>query len=135
MILLDTRACSNPRYPLQRAMRGAALAALADADVILYLVDATEGTATLSPTLAQARASRSARRSSLALNKIDLLTAARRAELLRRQFPTRSSISATHRRRRRRAPRSASRRCFPRARFSIRRTRSARRRCASSSAS
>ena len=44
MILLDTPGLLNPKYPLQRAMRGAALEALEDADVILYLVDATEGT-------------------------------------------------------------------------------------------
>ncbi len=40
MIVLDTPGLLNPRYPLQRAMRGAALAALDDADVVLYLVDA-----------------------------------------------------------------------------------------------
>src|ERR1700746_2767369 len=42
MIVLDTPGLLNPAYPLQHAMRGAALAALDDADVILYLVDATE---------------------------------------------------------------------------------------------
>jgi GTPase len=53
MILLDTPGLLNPKYPLQRAMRGAALEALEDADVILYLVDATEGT---SQTLTEAAA-------------------------------------------------------------------------------
>jgi GTP-binding protein Era len=43
IVLLDTPGLLEPRYPLQRAMRGAALAALADADVILYLIDGTEG--------------------------------------------------------------------------------------------
>jgi GTP-binding protein Era len=43
MILLDTPGLLNPSYPLQQAMRATALEALADADVILYLTDATEG--------------------------------------------------------------------------------------------
>src|SRR3954469_24898560 len=44
LIILDTPGLMNPRYDLQKAMRGAALAALADADVVLYVADATEGT-------------------------------------------------------------------------------------------
>ena len=43
MIFLDTPGLLNPRYPLQQSMRGTALAALNDADVVLYLVDATDG--------------------------------------------------------------------------------------------
>lgn len=43
MVVLDTPGLLNPRYELQRAMRGAALQALSDADVVVYLVDATEG--------------------------------------------------------------------------------------------
>lgn len=43
MVILDTPGLLNPRYALQRAMRGAAAKALEDADVILYLVDATDG--------------------------------------------------------------------------------------------
>src|SRR6478752_7007093 len=42
MIILDTPGLLNPRYALQKALRGTALAALEDADVVLYLVDATE---------------------------------------------------------------------------------------------
>src|SRR5437868_7791569 len=42
MIILDTPGLLNPRYELQRAMRGTALKALKDADVIVYLADATE---------------------------------------------------------------------------------------------
>ena len=42
MIILDTPGLLNPRYELQRAMRGTALRALKDADVIVYLADATE---------------------------------------------------------------------------------------------
>jgi len=45
IIILDTPGLLNPRYALQKAMRATALAALADADVILYLVDATTGEA------------------------------------------------------------------------------------------
>src|SRR4051794_22726918 len=43
MIILDTPGLLNPRYPLQEAMRGAALAALAEADVVLHVVDASAG--------------------------------------------------------------------------------------------
>jgi GTPase len=42
MILADTPGLLSPQYALQRAMRGAALRALADADVIAYLVDAAD---------------------------------------------------------------------------------------------
>src|SRR5690348_9974778 len=42
MVLLDTPGLLNPRYSLQESMRGAALAALNDADVVLYVIDATE---------------------------------------------------------------------------------------------
>ncbi|MGH7663528.1 MAG: GTPase Era [Gemmatimonadaceae bacterium] len=41
MVLLDTPGLLTPRYALQEAMRASALRALRDADVILYLVDAT----------------------------------------------------------------------------------------------
>jgi GTP-binding protein Era len=44
MIILDTPGLLNPRYELQRAMRGTALRALKDADLIVYLADATERT-------------------------------------------------------------------------------------------
>lgn len=43
MVIHDTPGLLNPRYALQRAMRGAALEALRDADVIVYLADATDG--------------------------------------------------------------------------------------------
>jgi GTP-binding protein Era len=42
MIILDTPGLLNPRYELQRAMRSTAIRALKDADVIVYLADATE---------------------------------------------------------------------------------------------
>jgi GTPase len=95
MIVLDTPGLLNPRYPLQRAMRGAALAALDDADVVLYLVDATEHQ-TAVPDLAEvAQLNRPPRAPVVvALNKADRLTGARRAELLERS-PDAQLISAT----------------------------------------
>jgi GTP-binding protein Era len=44
MIILDTPGLLNPRYELQRAMRSTALRALKDADIVVYLADATERT-------------------------------------------------------------------------------------------
>jgi GTP-binding protein Era len=44
MIILDTPGLLNPRYELQRAMRSTAIRALKDADVVIYLADATERT-------------------------------------------------------------------------------------------
>lgn len=43
MVIYDTPGLLNPRYALQRAMRAAALDALADADAIIHVVDVTEG--------------------------------------------------------------------------------------------
>ena len=43
MVILDTPGLLAPRYELQRVMRSTALQALADADVIIYLADATAG--------------------------------------------------------------------------------------------
>ena len=42
MVLLDTPGLLNPKYALQQAMRGIALEALRDADVIVHLVDAVD---------------------------------------------------------------------------------------------
>jgi GTP-binding protein Era len=42
LIIADTPGLLAPQYALQRAMRGAALSALADADVIAYIVEASE---------------------------------------------------------------------------------------------
>jgi GTP-binding protein Era len=43
MVILDTPGLLNPGYLLQQAMRSTALCALDEADVIVYLADATEG--------------------------------------------------------------------------------------------
>ena len=51
MIVFDTPGLLNPRYALHRAMRGTALDALTDADVVIYLADAADG---LAPSLIDA---------------------------------------------------------------------------------
>jgi GTP-binding protein Era len=43
MVIFDTPGLMNPRYALQRAMRNAAVEALDDADVVVYLSDAADG--------------------------------------------------------------------------------------------
>ena len=73
LILLDTPGLLDPRYPLQQAMRGAAIAALTEADVIVYLVDATAGRPEALTEVARlAKPPRAP--VLLALNKADLLT-------------------------------------------------------------
>lgn len=72
MVVLDTPGLLEPKYRLQEAMRGAALRALEDADVILYLNDAREGTP---PPLAEAAGLTRAPRAPAVtvLNKIDTI--------------------------------------------------------------
>lgn len=81
MVVLDTPGLLNPRYPLQRAMRATALQALDDADVVLYLADATDGRP---PSLVDAAGLDVPPRAPvlLALNKIDLLDPAARSSLV-----------------------------------------------------
>ena len=80
MVILDTPGLLNPRYPLQQAMRSTALSALDDADVIVYLADATEGAP---PSLADAAQLAAPPRPPVivALNKSDALPPSRRDEL------------------------------------------------------
>src|SRR5689334_16149788 len=82
MVILDTPGLLNPRYALQEAMRGTALRALEDADVILYLVDVEEGEPT---PLAEAAQLHTAPRAPvmLVLNKADRLDAQTRDRLVR----------------------------------------------------
>src|SRR5678815_729483 len=83
-IILDTPGLLNPKYPLQHAMRAAALAALADADVVLYLVDATEPIESL-PVVA--RIDEPVRAPTIiVINKVDLLPYARR-DWMRTEHP------------------------------------------------
>jgi GTPase len=81
MVLLDTPGLLEPRYALQQVMRSTALKALSDADVIVYLADATLGPA---PTLEEAAglASPPTAPVFLALNKIEELSRDERAALL-----------------------------------------------------
>jgi len=90
-IIFDTPGLLNPKYPLQHAMRAAALAALADADVVLYLVDATEP---IEPLNAVARIDEPIRAPTIiVLNKTDLLPAVRR-ESIKAEYPDAQLISA-----------------------------------------
>jgi GTP-binding protein Era len=77
IIILDTPGLLNPRYALQEALRATALAALAEADVVLYLADGTEGPPQPLADVAQlARPPRAP--VVLAINKADLLDDAQR---------------------------------------------------------
>jgi GTPase len=80
MVILDTPGLLNPRYPLQEAMRSTALSALDDADVIVYLTDATEGAP---PPLVEAAQLIERPRAPVivALNKSDSLPPSRRDDL------------------------------------------------------
>ncbi len=91
MVILDTPGLLNPRYPLQEAMRATALRALDEADVIVYLSDATEG---MPPSLVQAAELPKAPRAPVlaVLNKTDVVTAHRREEIA--ADPATVSISA-----------------------------------------
>ena len=131
MIILDTPGLLNPRYPLQKAMRGTALAALDEADVVLHLVDGTEGTAALARRRRASSSGRAARPSSSRSTR-PICSAHGNRDDAARAHPDAASSP------RRRATAStrcsrASARCYRRARSSIRTTRSARRPCASSS--
>ena len=81
MVILDTPGLLNPRYPLQEAMRTTARRALDDADVIVYLADATEGNP---PSLEEAADLPSTPRAPIVtvLNKSDVMPESRRVEPL-----------------------------------------------------
>jgi len=76
MVILDTPGLLNPSYPLQEAMRSTALRALDEADVIVYVADATEGSP---PPLMQAAGLEKSPRAPIitAMNKSDKLSANR----------------------------------------------------------
>lgn len=80
MIIFDTPGLLEPKYELQQAMRSAAVRAVNDADVIVYLADATAGAP---PSLTEAARLKSPPRAPVitVLNKSDLLNQHRRAEL------------------------------------------------------
>lgn len=92
MVVLDTPGLLNPRYELHRAMRTTALRALQDADVIVYLADATER----APVgLVEAAALETPPRAPVVtvLNKVDAIRPAERAEL-REALPDAPFVSA-----------------------------------------
>jgi GTP-binding protein Era len=96
MVILDTPGLLDPAYALQVAMRNTALAALADADVVLYLVDArdTAESGHITPLHEAAGvATPFAAPVLTALNKADLLTRDQR-ERLEVQHPEALFISA-----------------------------------------
>ena len=92
MVLFDTPGLLSPRYALQQAMRGTALEALRDADVIVYLADARDGV----PAPLQEAAELAAPPSApviVVLNKVDALAPAELARL-REAAPDARFISA-----------------------------------------
>ena len=92
MIVLDTPGLLEPRYALQRSMRATSHQALEDADVIVYLADARDGTP---PVLRDAADLAREPRAPIitVLNKIDTVTSAAREDL-RRQMPDAVQLSA-----------------------------------------
>jgi GTP-binding protein Era len=92
MIVFDTPGLIEPSYALQQSMRSTALIALADADVIAYIADATAG----SPrSLSDIAGLDSPPRAAvvLVLNKIDLLHPEARSRLAA-EYPDAAFISA-----------------------------------------
>jgi GTP-binding protein Era len=80
MVILDTPGLLNPGYLLQEAMRSTALRALEEADVIVYLADATDGNPT--PLVEAAQLASAPRAPVLTvLNKSDAVPAQRRGEM------------------------------------------------------
>ena len=93
MIVFDTPGLIQPKYALQQAMRSAALIAVADADVIAYIADATAG----APPSFQEAAGLSAPPSApvvLVLNKTDRLDKGDLSRLAA-EYPDAALISAT----------------------------------------
>jgi len=92
MVIVDTPGLLEPRYELQRVMRSTALHALHDADVIVYVTDATNGTP---PSLQEAASITVTPKAAIltVLNKIDRVTPEERQALLA-DTPTAIAISA-----------------------------------------
>jgi GTP-binding protein Era len=92
MVILDTPGLLNPKYPLQESMRSTALRALEDADVIVYVADATEGTP---PPLAEAAGLKQPPRGTIvtALNKSDRLASPAKSELEDKDFSLLSALT------------------------------------------
>ncbi len=80
MIVFDTPGLLEPKYELQKAMRSTALRALDEADVIVYLADASDGAPAALDEAAGLESPPRARVIEV-LNKSDLLSPPRRADL------------------------------------------------------
>jgi GTP-binding protein Era len=93
MVILDTPGLLNPGYLLQQAMRSTALRALEEADVIVYLADATEGNP---PSLVEAAELSSPAKAPVitVLNKSDAISATRLADIATAASENVVSISA-----------------------------------------
>jgi GTP-binding protein Era len=94
LIFLDTPGLLEPRYALHRSMQHAAQLAIADADIILHLVDASDDVPGDLTTLA-ALPKPPAAPIILVLNKVDLLEPPRRAALSA-EFPDAAFVAATN---------------------------------------
>lgn len=92
MVILDTPGLLDPHYALQEAMRGAAVSALYDADVIIQMADAQQGVPGSLQELAGLEREPRAR-IVVALNKADSVSRAR-LEQLRQIAPEAEVISA-----------------------------------------
>lgn len=80
IVLLDTPGLLDPKYALQESMQNAAVKALEEADVIVYLMDGNEGEPV--PLKEAARIERDPKAPVITVvNKSDLLTPARREQL------------------------------------------------------
>lgn len=94
MIVFDTPGLLEPKYALQESMRSTALRALEDADVIVYLADASDGAP---PALHEAAALSVPPSAPVieVLNKIDLVPKDRR-KILEEERPEAIQISAAN---------------------------------------
>ena len=93
MVFFDTPGLLTPSYDLQRAMRATALEALRDADVIIYLVDVTDGEP--KPLKDAAQVEHEVRAPILlTFNKIDLLSKGK-LQALREAHPDAHFISSS----------------------------------------
>jgi len=92
MIVFDTPGLLEPKYELQESMRSTALRALHDADVIVYLADASDG---VPPSLREAAGLPADLRAPVieVLNKADLLSK-ERLDRLKEERPNALHISA-----------------------------------------
>jgi GTP-binding protein Era len=94
MVLLDTPGLLDPQYELQKTMRAVARAAIADADAILHLIDATEHEADSLVVAAGLEASPKAP-IVVAFNKVDRVKPDARKRLAA-SFPEAALISAAN---------------------------------------